>query len=119
MAVLTQREEILCFFNDEAWWPENTESHICIDDEVILCGENFDTEAEFDATFLQKLPEAAKIKIVCGSVYDEIGNFSDSLVAYFKRWRKAQTTVNFAVECDKSVEEAVRSAIKVAGGKVR
>lgn len=37
----------------------------------------------------------------------------------FAAWRKQQTTACLAVECPKEKEQAVRDAIRKAGGKVR
>ena len=119
MSLLTTKEEILAFYNDDAWWPENNESHVCVDGELILYGDNFGSEVEFFDRALQRLPSAAKIKIDSGRVYDEIGDLSDSLESYFKKWRRTRNIVFFAVECDKAVEDAVREAIKAAGGKIK
>jgi len=41
-----------------------------------------------------------------------------SFEGYIKGWRKQQTTKSFVVECDDTKFEAVKTAIKAAGGRV-
>jgi hypothetical protein len=42
-----------------------------------------------------------------------------SLESFFKKWRKAQTTVSFIVECHKDHAEAIKAGIKMMGGTVK
>jgi len=46
------------------------------------------------------------------------GDEGPSLETYFRRWRKKQTTTFLTVECDHTKLEAVKAAIKAAGGKI-
>ncbi len=41
-----------------------------------------------------------------------------SVEAHFKKWRKAQNTTLFVVECAKDKEESVHAAIRAAGGRI-
>jgi len=47
-----------------------------------------------------------------------VGTQEPSFEAYFKRWKKAQTTAIFVVECDLEKLDAVKQAIAAAGGKL-
>lgn len=97
---------------DPKWWPEGS----YMDDDVVLIdGAAMDCSA-FD---LAALPDSAAVVIECGTYYSN-GIDSDpiALETHFKRWRKAQTTVRFAVEVHRDKLEALKLAIKAAGGVV-
>jgi hypothetical protein len=121
MGVLTTKEEVIGFYEDEKYWPDTEASYICVEGEEILYGDGFSEVGEFEFTFLQSLPAGTKIKINEGTVWDEHGDFSTDFVDYFKRWRREHAKkdeVTILVKCDKSNEDAVRAAIESAGGKV-
>lgn len=48
---------------------------------------------------------------------DRDGN-EPSFEAHFKKWRRVQNTVSFVVECDKANLDALKVAIRAAGGSV-
>ena len=74
---------------------------------------------QLDGIEAEKLLDADEVKFEGGVVFGLVVDPREpSFVAYFKRWKKAQTTVIFAVECDRDKIDAVKQAIADAGGKV-
>ena len=41
-----------------------------------------------------------------------------SLESFFKKWRKKQNTATLIVECDLAKIDAMKAAVKAAGGKI-
>lgn len=100
------------FYNDKEWWPENT-----FHDDAYITINGMD-EAEDDD--LSKIPDDASVSVTGGAVYHgEYSEDAKSLESYFKAWRKKQSTVTMIVEAPREKEDAVREAIKAAGGKAR
>lgn len=110
MTVKTTGAEFKRFYNDEKYWPNNGD--VYHDDEEIKVNGTVVSES-FDLT---KVADDALIEIDGGLVYGVAGE--PSLEAYFKRWKREQSMVNILVECDVSKLDAVRAAIRAAGGKV-
>ena len=59
------------------------------------------------------------LTVAGGIVYLKGLEEGPSLEAYFKRWRKRQTTTVLVVEVPHEAADAVRAAVAAAGGKVR
>lgn len=113
MAVKTTGAEFKRFYFDPEFWPEG-EEYWHEDDTITFDGEVVDS-IDTDA-----LADDAKVTIEGGTVFgpkweDGAG---PSLDAYFRRWKKKQATVSFLVECNTEKAEAVKAAIRAAGGKV-
>lgn len=97
---------------DPQWWPENA----YMDDEVLTVnGKSNENDFSFDSS---KLEDSDVVVIECGSYFKDLVSESTSLEAHFKRWRKAQNTAWCSFECPKDKLDAVKAAIKAAGGKV-
>jgi len=109
MAVKTTGAEFKAFYSDESIWPEDSWH-----DDAILSVDGVD---QSDGIDVDTLSDTATVMIEGGYVKG-LEDEEPSLEAYFKRWRKKQNTVMFAVSCDKSVADAVKAAIRAAGGKV-
>ena len=109
-------KEFKAFFNDAVFWhPGDDENERTYMDDVIVSinGDEFDDWLESD------ISDNCKVEIISGVVlHCAKGSEEQSLNAYFKRWKKEQTSMTFIVECDKSKYDAVVAAIKAAGGKV-
>lgn len=114
MAVKTSGAEFKLFYDDVRFWPQD-DGKTWHDDEVItvngvMLADGVDTEA---------MPDDAAVTVEGGMVFGPQWDGDEpSLEAYFKRWRKLQTTRTVLVECDASNLDAVKAAVKAAGGRV-
>jgi len=112
MAVKTTGAEFKRFYDDATFWPDDTWHD---DTEFTVDGVD-----QPDGIDTKHLNDSAAVVIIggfmCGPQWED--GDGPTLEAYFKRWRKQQTTVIFNVECDKSIVEAVKAAIKQVGGKI-
>jgi len=112
MTVKTTGAEWNRFYNDKSAWPDGSWHK---DEEITVNGETSDTY-EID---LSAVPSDAAMTVAGGIVFLSLhDNDGPSLESYFKRWRKAQTTTFFNVECPHDKAEVVKAAIRFAGGKV-
>lgn len=115
MAVKTTGAEFKRFYTDPAFWPPEAASHkdnVWHEDELIsVDGEQREEGFDFDT-----IPDSAQVTVEGGVVFglkDE-----PSFETYFKRWRKLQSTSVLVVECDVTKLDAVKSAVRAAGGRV-
>jgi len=109
MAVKMTGSEFKEFYADEDFWPEDTwheDAYMSVD------GTEYPDGIDVD-----ELSDTSVVELSGGFVVGLDGE-EPALDTYFKRWRKKQTTTTFVVKCDKSIVEAVKAAIKQAGGKV-
>lgn len=113
MAIKTTGAEFKRFYNDDVYWPPA--DGIWHEDEILTVN----GVVQEDGVDTDAIPDEAEVKIEGGIVFgrDWDGN-EPSFEAYFKRWRKKQNTASFLVECDLSILEAVKAAVKAAGGRV-
>lgn len=112
MAVKTTGAEFKRFYSDAEFWPEGTWH----DDTILkVDGVEWDSMTDYSA-----IPDASTVTIVCGVVIDSplAGSDMIKLGTYFKKWHKTQSTVSMLIECDLSNLDAVKAAIKAAGGRV-
>lgn len=111
--IKTTGAEWKAFNNDNAYWAE----FYMEDEEIAVNGDPVDPYT-FEA---DSLADTDKVTINGGWVADQ-ANGSDkayNLDTFFSRWRKQQTTEYLSVEVPKEKADAVREAIKAAGGKVK
>lgn len=114
MATKTTGAEFKRFYNDDKYWPED-DGNTWHEDALL----SIDGVVQEDGIDIQVLADDAEVKIQGGVVYGPQWEGNEpSLEAYFKRWKKKQSTVSFLVECDQSRLDAVKAAIKAAGGRV-
>lgn len=111
--IKTTGAEWKAFHADKAYWGE-----FCVEDEVVTVNGAQVDEYSFDP---DTLADADKVTVDGGWVADQAtGSDKEySLDTFFRRWRKQQTTEYLSVEVSKDKAEAVRAAIKAAGGKVK
>lgn len=118
MAVKCTGAEFKRFYNDPQYWvsPETSGGdHTWHDDGAFY----INGVEQPDGIESEKLLDADEVKIEGGVVFGPVvGTQEPSFEAYFKRWKKAQTTAIFAVECDLEKLDAVKQAIAAAGGKL-
>lgn len=110
MTVKTTGAEFKRFYFDDSYWTDGMWHE---DDVVEVDG----LPASEDIAFTD-LPDAASIKITGGVVMGLADGSGPSFEGYFKKWRKAQNTVSFVVECGKDKEADVRAAVRAAGGRI-
>lgn len=112
MAVKTVGAEWSRFYSDKEAWPEGAWHE---DEDVTVNGARPGDDFDFS-----EVPNEAQMTISGGIVFmksdDDDG---PSLEVHFKRWRKRQTTTVLIVEVPHERADAVRSAIKDAGGTVK
>lgn len=109
MSVKTTGLEFKKFFTDDDFWPEGW-SH----EGVIMI--NRGDCIEFD---MDDIKDDAIVCFQHGVVLDEEYASRGSFESFFKKWRRKQTIKSILVECDVAKFEAVKAAIKLAGGRVK
>lgn len=112
MTVKTTGAEFKRFYADPAFWPEGGDTY---HDDALIGVNGVDHDDGFDPG---AIPDDAIVTIEGGVVFDAVGGGEPSLETYFRRWKKTQTTASFLVECDLSVVDAIKAAVKAAGGRV-
>ena len=109
MSVKTTGAVFKKFYDDPSVWLEGYYH----DDTVIMVDGNPD-----DDTDLSEVKDASVIVVHSGWIINAEGDAVVDLGTALKRWLRKQGTVSLIVECDASQVEAVKAAIKAAGGKV-
>ena len=97
------------FYDDETAWPDGAWH----EDELLLV--NGDEWEDWD---IAEIPDNAIVKLSGGAVFDLPNGGEPSLELHFRRWRKRQTLTTILVECDLAKLDAIKAAIKAAGGTV-
>jgi hypothetical protein len=113
MPVKTTGAEFKRFYDDKTIWVGD----MFHEGEVITI--NGVEQDEYNHPDYATLADGDQIIIAYGVVYEdstaekEIGSFE----GLFRKWRRQQTTEVFMVEAPKEKVDAVRAAVKAAGGK--
>jgi len=114
MAIKTNGAEFKRFYSDPAYWP--TDEGNTYHDDVLF---TVDGAPLPESQSPDEVADDAVLTIEGGAVFGpQFKGREPSFETYFKRWRKEQSTVSFVVECDRALTEAVKTAIRTAGGKV-
>lgn len=109
MTTKTTGAEFKRFYSDKEFWP-NDQGDTFHEDEILTV--NGATQFDF-------IPDDAEVKIEGGIVFGPRWRGDEpSFESYFKLWRKKQNTTFFLTECDVSKFDAVKAAVKAAGGRV-
>lgn len=115
MAAKTTGAEFKRFYTDADFWPEDG-GDTYHDDEVFTVN----GQKAQDGIDIDHLADDAMVEIEGGMVFGPKWDGDEpSLEEYFERWRDAQQTASFLVECDQSKLDAVKAAIAAAGGRVK
>lgn len=116
MATKTSGAEFKAFYNDPLFWVDHgTDEHTYHDDTVIVVNGVHDENLDPD-----DIPDDAVVTIEGGVIFGPTYGASEpSMEAYFKRWKKRQTTSTLLVEAPNEKIEAIKAAIKAAGGTVK
>jgi len=112
MAVKATGAEVKAFYNDKDFWAEGVYHE---DEKIEIDGRPVE---EGSVDLGTDLSDTCEVKIAGGFVTNEQYKDLGSFEGFFKKWRAKQTTVTIAVSCPKGKLEAVKAAIKAAGGKV-
>lgn len=112
MTVKTNGAEFKRFYDDSTFWPKDSDTY---HDDAVLAVNGLIQQDGIDPS---TLPDEALVTIDGGVVFDAVGGGEPSLETYFRRWKKLQTAASFLVECDLSKVDAVKAAIRAAGGRV-
>jgi hypothetical protein len=108
--IKTTGAEFWRFYEDKNYWPAGSWH----DDTLILVN-----GTEVDDYTREHIPDDAKLVIDGGIVYlDEEGRDDAPFESFFRKWRKAQSTVTIAVDCPKDKLDVIKAAIRAAGGRV-
>lgn len=113
MATKTTGAEIQAFYDDKDFWPDENAKGSVWHEELALKVNG----TESDDHEIPSLNANDQVTIIAGWVSAEGPYEADCLFeTYFKRWRKIQNTAHLAVSVPKDKLEAVKAAIKAAGG---
>lgn len=110
MVAKTTGAEFKRFYQDPEFWPADA-----FHEDVIF---KVDGQMQEDGIDVQRLRDESVVTIEGGFVLGVFEKNEPSVEAYFKRWKKQQTRTSFLVECEVSKLDAVKAAIKAAGGRV-
>ena len=112
MSVKTTGAELKQFYLDNAYWPDGAWHE---DEDIEVNGSPLSEDSS-----IEEVPDDAVVKITGGAVIGLPGyeNEGPTFEGYFKKWRKAQNTVTFVVECDKKDVDVLKTNIRTFGGKV-
>lgn len=115
MSVKTHGAEYKKFLDDPIFWPEAA----WMEDETLTVDGVEVDPCDFDPLLVG---DTVAITIQGGCVYlDNNGLLLDksvSLETHFKRWRKTQDVTRILVEITQDKAQALKDAIKTAGGKL-
>lgn len=112
MPVKTTGAEFKRFFDDSAFWPEDTDTYR-EGETLIVDGVDYGDQG-FD-----NIPDNSTVVVSGGVVFNaQMGSSEQSFEGYFKRWRKLQSTASIVVECDISNRDVIVAAIRAAGGRI-
>ena len=110
MSIKTTGAEFKRFYFDDAYWPDGTWHE---DEDLDVDGAPIHEDLA-----IEDIPDTASVKVTGGVVMGLPDDSAPSVETHFKKWRKAQNTTLFVVECAKDKEESVHAAIRAAGGRI-
>lgn len=117
MATKTTGAELRAFYNDDAYWqksPDSSSDEIWHEELVLVVN---GVEKTDDFSINEDLADDDKVTIIDGVILSTIDAFgARSFESFFRAWRKLQSTAHFTVTVPKEKLEAVKAAIKAAGG---
>lgn len=118
MATKTTGAELKAFYDDKDFWPESIPNVSIWFEEVTLKVNGLERDQAF--SIADDLQVGDEVTILTGCVLSEGERHVDiSFEAYFKKWRKLQNNVHLSVSVPKDKLDAVKAAIKAAGGSVQ
>lgn len=113
--IKTTGAEFKRFYSDEAFW---TDGLFHEEEMIVIDGESICDDMGFTDVNLEEVADDVKMEISEGIVFKDNYEEVCSFESYFRKWRKLQNFVFLTVEAPKEKVDAIRDAIKAAGGKV-
>jgi hypothetical protein len=112
MALKTTGKELKAFLADDSIWPDASDNNVFHEEVTLMVG-----GVERDSDYLSNINDDEAVTITGGYV-SSVGltEVDCTFEAYLKKWRKQQNTVYLSVSVPKDKAEAVKAAIKAAGG---
>jgi hypothetical protein len=108
--IKTTGAEFWRFYDDGKFWPEGAWHDYTL---VKVNGEIVEYYTP------ETIPNDSQVIIEGGVIcLDGCGDKTVDFESHFRKWRKAQNTEVIVVECPKVKAEAIKTAIKAAGGKL-
>jgi hypothetical protein len=117
MTVKTSGAEFKAFYEDKTIWPD----HLWHEEETIMVdGVELDIDIDIDIELpFPSVKSTSVVTISGGIVYGSWAvEDAPSFETYFKRWREAQNTVFFMVQCPKDKAKSIQAVIKLNEGKI-
>lgn len=96
------------FYDDETAWPDGAWHE---EETLLVNGDEW-------SDGVTEIPDNAIVNLSGGVVLGLPHGTQPSLETHFSRWRKRQTTTTILVECDLAKLDAIKLAVKAAGGRV-
>lgn len=110
MSVKMTGKEFKAFYDDPAVWGDNKAT--APDSVISIDG------VEVDDWDMTTIADEAIVKVLSGYMEDAPAGVPESFAGAARWWLKRQATATLVIECHKDKLEAVKAAIKAAGGKV-
>jgi hypothetical protein len=118
MPTKTTGLELQAFYNDDDYWKNAPGQAEGFWHEEIMLEVN-GKEVPEDFSIANDLQPDDQVVIIDGTVLSSIPNVDAQLFeSFFKKWRKVQSIGYLAVEAPKDKLDAIKAAIRAAGGKV-
>ncbi len=119
MAVTLTGKELKAFYEDPIVWKDP--SSYVDEMQVLVDGQVFDGQrdtGEYVEGNVEDIPDQAQVKVEYGTFCANADSEGEDICTTIRRWKKAQTTRTLLVEVDATKLDALKAAIKAAGGKV-
>ncbi len=118
MATKTTGVELKAFYNDEDFWKRSVDGKVWdIWHEGLILLVNGQEQSE-DFSIEKDLQDDDAVTIPVGGLVYLPPDQDCSFESFFKKWRKQQNTAHLSVSVPKEKLEAVKAAIRAAGGSV-
>lgn len=114
MPTKTTGAEFKRFYTDDKHWPQDDGNTYHEDENVLVNGELHNGDYE-------SIEDSAIVTVEGGMMFGPAWDYEDSpsFETYFKRWRKLQATEFLVVEAPKEKIDAIKAAVRAAGGKTK
>ncbi len=119
MPVSLSGRDFKAFYNDQEVWSGDgaylDEMQLFVD-EVLYNGQH--AGGDYVDGDVEKIPDEAKVRLDYGSFFKTGDSDPADLVSVVRRWLKKRDSVTLIVSAPQAKLEAIRAAIKAAGGSI-
>lgn len=116
MSIKLSGAEFKRFYSDRAIWGDEGSDTYVDDDAYIIDG--LPRSAEDEDFNPEDIADAAVVEVTTGYLAHAPKGIPDDYVAAIRKWLRQQKARSILVEIDASKLDALKAAIKAAGGKV-